>query len=322
MAELDAVAFGAGPGLVHRPAHCLRPRAGARVRARPAGDRRLDAGGDRARNAGATRVVACIDARMREVYYAALEEDADGRWREVIPARASRRSGAEVPPGEDWIGAGSGFAVYGNLGLKSVLPEVHPTALGGGAPRRAAPRRGRGRRRGARGAGLRARQGRVHAGRSSQRDERRAQGRAASSRAMREEDLDEVMAIESAIYTHPWTRGNFADSLRAGYECRTWRLERRAARLLRADGGGGRSASAQPVDRRRATSARGHGSAAAARSARASRAGCGAQQPVPRSAAEQSRGAQALYYALRLPASRACGAATTRRTSGARTRSC
>ena len=37
---------------------------------------------------------------------------------------------------------------------------------------------------------------------------------------MREQDLDAVMAIESAIYTHPWTRGNFADSLRAGYECR------------------------------------------------------------------------------------------------------
>jgi [ribosomal protein S18]-alanine N-acetyltransferase len=43
--------------------------------------------------------------------------------------------------------------------------------------------------------------------------------------AMREDDLEEVMAIESAIYTHPWTRGNFSDSLHAGYECRTWRLE-------------------------------------------------------------------------------------------------
>ena len=42
---------------------------------------------------------------------------------------------------------------------------------------------------------------------------------------MRERDLDEVMAIESAIYTHPWTRGNFADSLRAGYECRVLRLD-------------------------------------------------------------------------------------------------
>jgi ribosomal-protein-alanine N-acetyltransferase len=41
---------------------------------------------------------------------------------------------------------------------------------------------------------------------------------------MRENDLAQVMAIEKAIYTHPWTQGNFADSLRAGYECRTWRL--------------------------------------------------------------------------------------------------
>ena len=41
---------------------------------------------------------------------------------------------------------------------------------------------------------------------------------------MREDDLPEVMAIEDAIYSHPWTRGNFADSLVAGYECRTWRM--------------------------------------------------------------------------------------------------
>ena len=42
---------------------------------------------------------------------------------------------------------------------------------------------------------------------------------------MCEDDLDEVLAIENVIYTHPWTRGNFADSLRAGYDCRTWRLD-------------------------------------------------------------------------------------------------
>ncbi|MEW6689066.1 MAG: ribosomal protein S18-alanine N-acetyltransferase [Pseudomonadota bacterium] len=41
---------------------------------------------------------------------------------------------------------------------------------------------------------------------------------------MREADLDEVTAIEDAVYSHPWTRGNFADSLRAGYQCFTWRL--------------------------------------------------------------------------------------------------
>jgi ribosomal-protein-alanine N-acetyltransferase len=38
-----------------------------------------------------------------------------------------------------------------------------------------------------------------------------------------------VLAIENAIYTHPWTRGNFADSLRAGYRCCTWR---RSSELL------------------------------------------------------------------------------------------
>lgn len=42
---------------------------------------------------------------------------------------------------------------------------------------------------------------------------------------MREEDLGEVLEIENAIYSHPWSRGNFADSLRAGYACMTWRLE-------------------------------------------------------------------------------------------------
>jgi ribosomal-protein-alanine N-acetyltransferase len=41
--------------------------------------------------------------------------------------------------------------------------------------------------------------------------------------AMREADLADVLAVESAIYSHPWTRGNFADSLRAGYLCQTWR---------------------------------------------------------------------------------------------------
>jgi ribosomal-protein-alanine acetyltransferase len=41
---------------------------------------------------------------------------------------------------------------------------------------------------------------------------------------MGEADLDAVLAIEQAVYTHPWTRGNFADALRSRYQCRTWRL--------------------------------------------------------------------------------------------------
>ncbi len=38
-------------------------------------------------------------------------------------------------------------------------------------------------------------------------------------RRMAEIDLDAVMAIEEAIYTHPWTRGNFVDSLAAQSHC-------------------------------------------------------------------------------------------------------
>ncbi|MFN0160188.1 MAG: ribosomal protein S18-alanine N-acetyltransferase [Burkholderiales bacterium] len=32
-------------------------------------------------------------------------------------------------------------------------------------------------------------------------------------------DLDTVLAIENEIYPFPWTRGNFSDSLAAGYSC-------------------------------------------------------------------------------------------------------
>ncbi|PPD17249.1 MAG: ribosomal-protein-alanine N-acetyltransferase [Methylotenera sp.] len=36
-------------------------------------------------------------------------------------------------------------------------------------------------------------------------------------RPMQMTDLDAVMAIEPTIYTHPWTRGNFSDSINSGY---------------------------------------------------------------------------------------------------------
>lgn len=32
-------------------------------------------------------------------------------------------------------------------------------------------------------------------------------------------DLDEVLAIEYRVYPFPWSRGNFADSIAAGYSC-------------------------------------------------------------------------------------------------------
>ena len=38
-------------------------------------------------------------------------------------------------------------------------------------------------------------------------------------RRMRPEDLDHVCEIETRVYPFPWTRGNFVDSMNAGYHC-------------------------------------------------------------------------------------------------------
>lgn len=40
------------------------------------------------------------------------------------------------------------------------------------------------------------------------------------ARPMRVADLDNVLAIEAAVYPFPWTRGNFVDSLAACYDAR------------------------------------------------------------------------------------------------------
>ena len=43
------------------------------------------------------------------------------------------------------------------------------------------------------------------------------------------DDLDEVQLIENDAYPHPWTRGNFLDSLYSGYE--TWTLREASGAL-------------------------------------------------------------------------------------------
>ena len=124
--ELDAVAFGAGPGsFTGLRIACGLAQGLAFARELPVlGVSSLEA---LAQESGAERVIACIDARMREVYYASLERQAQG-WREVVPARCVAPESVAVPDG-NWVGAGNGFAIYGNMGLAKVLPEVHPTAV-------------------------------------------------------------------------------------------------------------------------------------------------------------------------------------------------
>jgi [ribosomal protein S18]-alanine N-acetyltransferase len=42
--------------------------------------------------------------------------------------------------------------------------------------------------------------------------------------------LEEVLLIENDVYPHPWTRGNFLDSLYSGYDC--WTLQDETERIL------------------------------------------------------------------------------------------
>jgi tRNA threonylcarbamoyladenosine biosynthesis protein TsaB len=136
---LDAVAFGAGPGsFTGLRIACAIAQGLAFARGLPVlGVSTLEA---IAEEAPVARVVACVDARMGELYYAALEKTPTG-WRYAIEPRCVAPQSTPAPPGEGWVGCGSGFAVYGtlgHLGLTRILPEIHPSAVA--VARLAAPR--------------------------------------------------------------------------------------------------------------------------------------------------------------------------------------
>jgi tRNA threonylcarbamoyladenosine biosynthesis protein TsaB len=128
--QLDAVAFGAGPGsFTGLRIACGLAQGLALARGLPVlGVSTFEA---IAEEAGADRVAACVDARMREVYYAALEKQR-GRWIEVVSARCVPPQDVPAPAGDGWVGCGSGFAAFPELlkgSLSAVRPDVHPTAI-------------------------------------------------------------------------------------------------------------------------------------------------------------------------------------------------
>jgi len=136
MESLDAVAYGAGPGaFTGLRIACGVVQGIAFARGIPAlGISTLEAV---AEESGEQRVLSCLDARMGEVYFSALERR-DGRWHEVVAAACAAPAALPKLPGSGWVGCGNGFEAYGGLGLATVMPDIHPTAVA--VARLAAPR--------------------------------------------------------------------------------------------------------------------------------------------------------------------------------------
>jgi len=131
LSDLDAIAFGAGPGaftgvrLACSVAQGLAFGAGVPVVAIPT----LAALAQAAwRQRGATRVLACLDARMREVYVAAYERAGDG-WTVVLDPDVVKPAAVALPPGGLWDGEGDGFAAFPQLAALAGLARVDAAAV-------------------------------------------------------------------------------------------------------------------------------------------------------------------------------------------------
>lgn len=131
LSGLDGIAFGRGPGgftgirIATATAQGLAAGAGKPVL--PVSNLAAVASGC-ARDSGATWVLACLDARMGEVYWAAFD------CRGAVPVRVGEeRLGAPgdvtLPSGGPWHGAGHGFAAWPDIATRLPLATVEADRL-------------------------------------------------------------------------------------------------------------------------------------------------------------------------------------------------
>ena len=117
---LDGIAFGAGPGsftglrIACGVAQGLAFGANLPV----VGVSTLQA---LAQQSGAEKVVACLDARMGEIYHAAYEKQ-NGEWLEVSAPALFKPEDVPKVIGVDWVGVGTGWLVYPDV-LQTVYGE-------------------------------------------------------------------------------------------------------------------------------------------------------------------------------------------------------
>jgi len=112
--QLDAIAFGAGPGsftglrIACGVAQGLALGSGVPL----LGISTLEAIAEAAyQRDGSRRVIAALDARMHEVYLGAYERDGDA-WRVCVDPAVAKPAQIALPVGDGWIGAGNGFEEY------------------------------------------------------------------------------------------------------------------------------------------------------------------------------------------------------------------
>jgi tRNA threonylcarbamoyladenosine biosynthesis protein TsaB len=71
------------------------------------------------REHGWRRVLACLDARMREVYFGAFEVNADGLMATAGAEQVMPPAALSWPVDNGWRGAGAGWAAYTELGERA-----------------------------------------------------------------------------------------------------------------------------------------------------------------------------------------------------------
>lgn len=137
LSDLDGIAFGAGPGSFTGLRIACGAAQGLALGANLplVGVATLEAMAETARmHTGCTRVIAALDARMHEVYYAAYEHDGNC-WLERVAPSVVDPGTASPPSGNGWVGAGNGFVAYPALrqalagSLESWDGAVLPTAV-------------------------------------------------------------------------------------------------------------------------------------------------------------------------------------------------
>ena len=135
LTELDALAFGRGPGSftgVRIATAVIQGLAfGADLPVVPVSTLAGLAQG-RHRRQGARRCLAALDARMGEVYWGRYALDGQGLMRLVGQEVVSTPEGVELPPDGGWEGVGSGWAAHGerlSQRLGERLIAVDPGAL-------------------------------------------------------------------------------------------------------------------------------------------------------------------------------------------------